>query len=324
MSIIEIDGSYGEGGGQVLRTSMSLAAILGESIRICNIRSKRQSRGLQPQHLMACKAAAEVSNGLLEGSEKNSSELFFVPSKITGGNYTFDIGTAGTTILVAQTLIPILLYAAKPSIVRIIGGTHLPQSPSYDYFEHVFLPAIKRFGAEVNAQMIQPGYYPAGGGMIELKISPSKLIGNSDWKVPDTMHALIRSSKLREEKNIGEREASILLEHGVQDIRLINENALSPANALTLWSGFRGACILGEKGKLAEKVAEELWNNFKNETGEVDAHLADQLLIYACLAKKKTSYSAAHHTFHLETNADIIRHFLKKKVSFMGKSVHIE
>lgn len=303
---------------------MSLAAILGFSIRIINIRSKRHPSGLQPQHLMACRAAAAVSNGLLEGGIKNSHELFFIPSKITGGNYTFDIGTAGTTILVAQTLIPILLHAAKPSIVRIIGGTHLPKSPSYDYFDQVFLPAIRCFGAGVSAKMIQPGYYPVGGGVVELRISPSTLSGNCDWKGDDTLHAIIRSSKLREERKIGQREASFLFQRGVQDIRLIDENALSQANSLTLWRGYRGACNLGERGKLAEKVTEELWNSFENETAEVDGHLADQLLIYASLSIGKSSYRTAHHSSHLKTNGDIIRQFLKKNITFAGETVSIQ
>lgn len=324
MEILKIDGRHGEGGGQILRTSMSLAAIVGQSICMTNIRSKRATGGLQPQHLAACRAVAEVSQGSLSGAEKDSQALVFHPKKIAGGHYSFDIGTAGTTILVAQTIIPILLHAAEPSIVHIRGGTHLPHSPSYDYFDNVFLPAIRRFGANLEAKMLQPGYYPAGGGSIEISIKPSQLTGNMHWEQNDLSHAIIRLSKLPKERHIGRREAEVLSQHAVKDISIIDEQAISPANALTLWCGFRGACHLGERGKLAEKVAEELWMAFQSENAQVDCHLADQLLLYACLAQGPTTYTTSLLTSHLETNADIIRRFLDRQLTLSGSYIQID
>src|SRR3989338_8509896 len=155
--MIEIDGSHGEGGGQVIRTAMSLSAITKKPVRIFNIRAGRPNPGLQAQHLTAAKAMRNVCRGTSEHAELQSSELIFHPGEIVGGRYEFNIGTAGSVTLVAQTLLPILLFAKKESKIKIIGGTHVIRSPSYDYFEKIFLPAITRFGVEANAKIIKPG-----------------------------------------------------------------------------------------------------------------------------------------------------------------------
>lgn len=324
MKTIEIDGSYGEGGGQVLRTSMALSAILGRTLKITNIRQNRAKPGLQPQHLMACLAASRISNGYIKGAEKDSSELFYHPGKIEGGTYTFDIRTAGTTILVAQTLIPILLHASTPSLVSIYGGTHLPKSPSYDYLAKVFIPAIKLFGANVNVRLLRTGYFPAGGGAIEVEITPSRLFGNSTWIKEDTAHGIIRLSKLNPQRMIGEREAGVLQEASVLDIQVIYENAFSAANSLTLWQGFRGACSLGQRDKTAEEVAREVCLKFGMETHDVDRHLADQLLLYGALAQGATQYGTSETSSHLTTNAYIIRRFVDRDIHIKNNRILVE
>ena len=322
--LIEIDGSFGEAGGQIIRSSLTLSAITQKPVKIINIRAKRSKPGLQAQHLTACKAVRNVCRGTLENAELGSSELIFHPGEIVGGEYEFNIGTAGSVTLVAQTLLPILLFAKKESKIKIIGGTHVIRSPSYDYFEKIFLPAITRFGVEANAKIIKPGYYPRGGGEIEIEIKPkSKLNGCENWHPGNNIQALIRLSNLS--MGIAIREKKIFVQNNIEDIRVFEDSALDPANAVLLWQGFKGAYVLGERGKRAEQVATEALEELKKqENAEVDYHLADQLLLYATLAEGKTTYTTSQITEHFRTNVEIIRKFINRKISIMENDIIIE
>ena len=319
--MIEIDGSYGEGGGQMVRTALSLSAITGKPMRIGRIRAKRPNPGLQPQHLMACKAVRSICRGALEGAEPGSGSLSFEPGPIVGGRYDFDIGTAGSVTLVAQAVIPILLKASKRSSVRIRGGTHVMKSPGYDYFENVFLPAISRFGAKVSARMLRPGYYPKGGGEIEVEVEPSGLRGCVQWDPDDSVKVLIRLSGLPE--HIAVREKKVFVQNGIEDIRVRQDEALSVGNAVTAWRGGRGAYVLGEKGKRAEAVSQEAYDAIMSERWDVDLHLADQLLIYAALASGSSGYRTSAITEHLKTNADIISRFVGRRIEATDNNVRI-
>jgi len=312
MTAVEIDGSYGEGGGQIIRTSMTLSAITGRKVNISNIRANRPTLGLRPQHLTACKAVRKVCRGTLSHAEVGSTELSFEPGPIVGGRYEFNIGTAGSVTLVAQTIIPILLKASKPSDLKIIGGTHVMKSPGYDYFEQVFLPALSRFGPSVESRLIRPGYYPKGGGEIELKLEPSPLHGNRTWLQDDAVTVLIRIANLP--VAIAMREKKVFLENEITHVMIREGEALSPGNAVTAWKGFRGAYSLGERGKRAEIVAKEALEAINKENADVDIHLADQLLLYAALAEGPSSYSTSSVTEHLKTNAYVISKFLDRKV----------
>jgi len=320
--MIDIDGSHGEGGGQVIRTSMTLSAITGKAVAISNIRANRPNPGLQAQHLTACKAVRNVCRGTLSHAEVGSTELSFEPGPIVGGKYEFDIGTAGSVTLVAQTLLPILLRAAKESELRIIGGTHVMKSPGYDYFERVFVPAIARFGVEVGCRMIRPGYYPRGGGEIEVTVKPCVLRGCTSWPQNDDTEVLIRLSGLP--VLIAIREKKIFVQNKIEDVRTRQDEALSLGNALTAWRGFRGAYVLGEKGKRAETVAQEALDALSAEKKDVDLHLADQLLLYAALAEGKTSYSTSTVSEHLKTNAYIISKFLDRKVALDAGTITVD
>lgn len=311
--MIEIDGSHGEGGGQIIRTSLTLASVTGKPVSITNIRAGRSRPGLRPQHLMACSSVRKICRGSIEGAELEGTELEFTPGKIVGGRYEFNIGTAGSVTLVAQTVIPILLAASKKSHVRIIGGTHVMKAPGYDYFENVFIPAIKRFGANVESSMIKPGYYPKGGGVIDIEIEPSGLRGCTYWGADNHVEAIIRLSGLPE--SIAIREKKIFVQNEIEDIRIRQEEALSVGNAVTAWRGMRGSYVLGEKGKRAEVVAKECLDNLLAEERDVDMHLADQLLIYAALAEGETSYSTSSISDHLRTNAYVISRFLEREIS---------
>jgi RNA 3'-terminal phosphate cyclase (ATP) len=319
--MINIDGSSGEGGGQMIRTALTLSSITQKEVTIENIRAGRPKPGLAAQHLTAAKAVRNVCRGTLDGAELGSSNLTFHPGEIVGGKYEFNIGTAGSVTLVAQTLIPILFQAKKESTVRIIGGTHVMKSPGYDYFEKVFVPAIRHMHGKLETRILKPGYYPKGGGEIELSIKPSKIQGKNEWQRTERIEVLIRNSNLP--LSIAMREKKIFLQNKIEEVYIRETPALGPGNAITAWSAFRGAYSLGEKGKRAEVVAQEALDEIKAEKFDVDKHLADQLLIYASLADGITMYETSEITNHLKTNAEIIQKFIERKINIQDKRIEI-
>jgi RNA 3'-terminal phosphate cyclase (ATP) len=163
---VTIDGRYGEGGGQILRTALTLSAIVKVPVYINHIRGNRKKPGLRPQHLTAVNALKTITGAKVEGAKVDSDELVFDPGDIRGGDYCFRIGTAGSTGLAIQSMIPVLLFGKIPSQIQITGGTHVPWSPSFHYLKAVFLPVLKKMGAEVSLEINQWGWYPRGGGML--------------------------------------------------------------------------------------------------------------------------------------------------------------
>ena len=320
--MIEIDGSHGEGGGQIIRTSLTLSAITRKPVTITNIRAGRPNPGLQMQHLTSAKAVRNVCRGRLEHAELHSTELIFEPGEIVGGRYDFDIGTAGSVTLVAQTLIPILLFASKESELRITGGTHVMKSPGYDYFERVFVPATAMFGVSLECRMLKAGYYPAGGGCIEVHVKPSKPHGCGSWPREEKVQALIRLAGLP--AGIAVREKKIFVQNGIESVFVRNDETLSVGNAVTAWKGLTGAYVIGERGKRAEAVAQEALDALKEEKGDVDLHLADQILLYAALAEGKTRYATSKISGHLRTNACIISKFLDRKITVEDGAVSVD
>lgn len=315
--MIEIDGSSGEGGGQMVRTSLTLSAMTQKPVRITSIRAKRPKPGLQPQHLAACKAVRNVCRGKLSGAEIGSRELTFEPGPIVGGRYEFDIGTAGSVTLVAQAVMPILAIAAKASEIKIIGGTHVMKSPGYDYFERVFIPAVSRFGLKAESLLIRPGYYPRGGGIIGLEMEPSALHGCTQWSAEPGIEAMLRLSGLP--LGIAVREKKVFVQNGIGRVHIRQDEADSLGNAVTAWNAMRGSYVLGEKGKRAETVAQEALDGLLKETKDVDMHLADQLLVYAAMAEGPTRYSTSVLSGHLKTNAGVISRFLDRSIGMDEK-----
>src|SRR6185369_9596371 len=177
MPLVAINGAEGEGGGQVLRTALALSLITGTPFRIDNIRAKRKSPGLLRQHLTAVNAAAEVGGASVDGASLGSASLTFVPRAIRAGEYSFAIGTAGSTMLVLQTILLPLALADGNSTIELEGGTHNPAAPPFDFVQQAFLPLLRRMGAEVEIELVRPGFYPAGGGRIIVKIAPAKRLG---------------------------------------------------------------------------------------------------------------------------------------------------
>ena len=322
--MIEIDGAYGESGGQILRTALSVACVQKKPIRIYNIRAGREVGGLKAQHLSVCRLLAEITGAKLSGAQIGSKEIIFEPGEISGGEYSFDIGTAGSCALLLQAALIVLAAAAAPSKLMVKGGTHVRAAPTYEYFSEVFLPAIRKFGMKAEAKMLRAGFFPKGGGEVELTVKPSKLMGV--LFAPQAHKGInysIVSSSLPE--HVAEREETKIAEL-MKGMKLSGEKkaveALCPGNAATLWSGSFGASALGEPGKKAEEVAgeasEELLAGIKSGAS-VDSHLADQLLLYATLAEGRTSFSAPHFSEHLKTNAEVLRRMTGRNIILAGE-----
>jgi len=289
--VLEIDGSMGEGGGQILRSALSLSVILGEPVRIRKIRANRNPPGLKPQHLASVMARAEIGAAEIEGADIGSTEIMFSPSEIRGGEYFFDTGTAGSITLLIQAILPALLRADSPSTVVLRGGTDVKWSPPAEHTKNVLLPVLKRAGAPVEMDVIRRGYYPKGGGEVWLKVRPSH-IGAINLKGgrPSEIKGLVHCSGLPEHVPRRIKHAAIkdLMDFRTE-IDVSCTDSLSPGTGIDLWatgdSFSIGGNSLGERGLPSEKVGKMAAESLKNAIGYgADVHLADQLLIYMAFA----------------------------------------
>jgi len=323
---VQIDGRYGEGGGQILRTALTLSAIFKVPVHIDHIRGNRKKPGIRPQHLIAVNSLATITGAKVEGAKIDSNELVFEPGEIRGGNYCFHIGTAGSTGLVTQTMIPVLLFGKISSLVQITGGTHVPWSPSFHYLKAVFLPALKKMGGEVSLAIDQWGWYPKGGGKIRVLIKNSqglKAIHLSNRGKLINLHILSAVSNLPLSIAKRQREQALKrIEYLGLNPSISIENAPSPGQgtALFLTAQFEGSMggftSLGKKGKRAEEVADDACNEFikfLNSKGVIDIHLADQLVLYMALAGGRSTLITESITEHLLTNIWVIEQFLPLK-----------
>lgn len=332
--MIEIDGSLGEGGGQVLRTALSLSCITGKPFRISRIRKNRSKPGLMRQHLMAVQAAARIAAAELTGAELSSTQLRFVPRGVTPGDYSFDIGSAGSAPLVLQTLIPPLLLARGPSSLTVVGGTHVPFSPSWNYLAEVFAPALGRLGAHIELRQDSCGFYPKGGGKVHCRIQPSAALSGLNL---EHRGKLLRIGGCCAVANlplsIAERETRTALERLGQVLGALpmeleprEVSAYGPGNFIFIKGEYEhavsGCTALGERGKPAEVVAEEAAEEFLSHhaTGmPVDPHLADQLVLYLALAQAPSVFATSRITRHLETNLEVTGCFLDLTFQVTGE-----
>jgi RNA 3'-terminal phosphate cyclase (ATP) len=318
----EIDGSYGEGGGQILRTSLALSLVTGAGVTIGNIRAGRPKPGLLRQHLTAVQAAAAVGGAELEGAEMGSARLVFRPRQVRAGQYHFAIGTAGSCALVLQTVLPALLLADGPSQVTLEGGTHNPMAPPFEFLDRVFLATLRRLGASVTARLERHGFYPAGGGRIIIHVEPVRA-----WQRlallqrGASVHREIVATVSKIPLHIAEREAETLrfrLNWSDAEVRSVRvTDSPGPGNtvyaALTddqghteIFTGF------GEIGVQAETVAKRVAAEvaeYSRSSAPVGRHLADQLLLPLALAGGG-EFRTLPLTPHTETNLHIIRQFL--------------
>jgi RNA 3'-terminal phosphate cyclase (ATP) len=331
--MLHIDGSYGEGGGQILRTSLSLAAITGQPIRIDRIRAKRQKPGLAIQHLTGVRAAAALCEANVTGDDVGSTQLEFIPSQpVQAGQYTFDVaqtmgsGSAGAVTLILQTILLPLALVKGESILTLKGGTFVPWSPPAPYIEYVYLPVLQQMGVQATVRLTAWGWYPRGGGELDVQVSGS---GASVGSL-NPVHLLERGA-LRQVRglaivtelpsHIPQRMASraqnlleqVQLKAQVQPRR---ERGVGPGAGIFLTAEYEhGRAGFGTVGKLglpAEEVAaittQELLE-FHKTGAPVDVHLADQLLLPAALASQPSQYRVAEISTHLTTNAWVIEQF---------------
>ena len=322
--MLTLDGSQGEGGGQILRTALSLSVLTGQPFVIDRIRAGRERPGLQRQHLAAVQAVATVAKADLSGAEVGSKTLRFRPGTLTPGSYAFSVGSAGSATLVLQTLLPALVTAAAPSTLTLEGGTHNPWAPPYDFLEKAFIPLLVRMGARVRVRLERRGFYPAGGGRLHVEIEPVARLEPLTLRERGTIgarRAVAIVSRLS--PAIARRELDVLgRELSLQPNQLkVEEDRSSPGpgNAVRVdiesehvtevFTGF------GRKGVAAETVAGLLATEVRaylDSEAPVGEHLADQLLIPCALAGGG-SFVASPISSHTTTNMDIIARFLPRR-----------
>lgn len=330
--MIVIDGSQGEGGGQILRTAVGLAAAMGKAVRVEGIRAGRERPGLRPQHLAAVRAAEAICNAEIKGAEIGSAEIEFRPGPLRAGQYRFDIGTAGSGTLVLQTVIPGLMLAEGTSDVTVTGGTHNPLAPCFEYLRDVFALLASATNLQAYLEMLRAGFYPSGGGEIRMQlqgvgslehVEPVVLVDRGELRYIEGLSAASYSLAA----HIIERQTSQALGRlAAAEHRATIEQAVwetfSPGTVLFLRAVFSktvaGAFSLGTQGKRAEKVADDAVDEllaFLDSPGVVDAHAADQLVTLAALSPHESRFVTERLTDHLQTNADVVRQITGRQIA---------
>jgi RNA 3'-terminal phosphate cyclase (ATP) len=333
MAMLEIDGARGEGGGQILRSSLALSLVTGTPFRIVNIRAGRKRPGLMRQHLTAVQAAAEVGQARVAGADVGSRDLTFEPKTIRAGDYRFSVGTAGSATLVLQTVFPALALAQGPSTVTVEGGTHNPMAPPFDFLARAFLPLVERMGPRCQAVLERPGFYPAGGGRFRVSVEPAAAFGRLELlergeirsrRATAVIALLARSIAERELKQVRDRlgwEASALHIEHVAD-------AVGPGNVVTveiesehvteLITGF------GERGVSAERVGADVADEARGYLAAgvpVGPHLADQLLLPMALGQGG-AFRTVKPSGHTRTHVDLLRTFLGSEIKVRAAGEH--
>ena len=326
----QLDGSFGEGGGQILRTSLALALVTGRGICIENIRAGRQKPGLRNQHLAAVKAAARVGAAHVEGAAVGSQRLEFRPGALLPGVYECDVGSAGSATLVLQTILPALLKASGPSRVRLEGGTHNPLAPPYDFLARTYVPLLQRLGADVRTDLTRPGFAPAGGGAFTAEIQPV----TAGRPLSLLERGSVRARRARAllaglPRHIAERELAVIAgdPDWKKSERVIEEcHARGPGNVVLLELECENLTLVfaefGQKGVRAEEVAARALcqaRDYMASPGAVCEYLADQLLLPMALFGGG-AFTVRELSSHARTNIEVIRRFLD--VDFKIENAH--
>jgi len=334
--MIKINGSYLEGGGQILRTATALSAITKKPCYVFNIRKNRPRPGLMPQHLLGLQAVSYLCNGKLEGASLGSEEIKFYPGEITAKDLHIKIETAGSITLCLQSLLPIGFFAPGPIKISFEGGgTDVPFSPTFDYFRYVFLRILEKIGAKVEINILRRGYYPKGGGRVEVRVYPSKLknfnlVERGQLK---KILAISVASELLRKKKVAERQVSgargILCSLKLPfETRIEYSKTNSAGSSICLIAEFENSILgsdgLGKLGKSAEEVGRECALQFLEEEKAkacVDRFLADQILIYSALVNKESQVKIPQLTSHTQTNIWTIEKFLSGKFEFKNNII---
>jgi RNA 3'-terminal phosphate cyclase (ATP) len=325
--MIEIDGAQGEGGGQILRSSLSLAICTQQAFHIAEIRANRDPPGLKRQHLTAVRAAAEICDARVEGAELGSRAFTFRPGPVRAGEYSFAIGTAGSSTLVLQTVLPPLLRAEGPSHVRITGGTHNRGSPPFDFLERAFLRQLRVLGGDVDLTLATHGFYPRGGGEIRARILPVMATRALDLTTRGTfVRGFAEAYIAGLPGQIAQRELEVVGRHLGWGRELLHLRALpndrGPGNAVTVTLEYEHVTEVftgfGERGVRAEEVALAAAREaaaYLAASAPVGEHLADQLLLPMALGAGGR-FLATVATEHLRTNARVVERFTGRRVRF--------
>lgn len=322
---LALDASHGEGGGQVLRTALALAVVLDRPVTLERIRLRRPRPGLQAQHLTVVRALASISAAQVEGDRLDSTALSFTPRRLGHGEWRFDVGavrgSAGSVPLLFQALLLALVQAGAASRLTLIGGTHVPWSPTAHYLGEVFLPALASLGVQATVRLRRPGWYPAGGGELEAAITPAARIAPLTAMVPPSPLEISGCSLVsRLPRSIAERQRrqaeTRLAAAGLTAAITVEEDihALGPGTMLFLRAhGRAGFSALGRRGVPAERVADEAVDallGWQRSGAAVDVHLADQLVPFLALADGPSSFTCPALSGHLLTVAWVVQQFL--------------
>lgn len=322
--MLTIDGSQGEGGGQVLRTTLGLSALTGTPVTITNIRANRSPPGLRAQHVVAVEAAAAVADASVEGAELGARRVVFRPRGLRTGHHAFKIGTAGSATLVLQTVLPALLRAPEPTQLLLQGGTHNPLAPPYDFLARAYLPLLERMGPRVTTILDRPGFFPAGGGQLRVEVQPAPLRPLELLERGELAAVRARAIVSRLPRDIAERELAVVrrrLRWPDDALVVVEEDrARGPGNVLVLEVEHAGGIEVftgfGERGVRAEDVARaavdelEAWLEADVPVGE---HLADQLLLLLALAGGG-AFRTVPLSGHTSTQVDVIGRFLPVRI----------
>ncbi len=329
--MIRIDGSYGEGGGQILRSTIALSCITGNPVEIFNIRAKRKNPGLRPQHLTGILAAKEITNGKVEGVRVGSRRIVFVPGRIKGGRYRFDIGTAGSVTLLLQTILPIMLLSGKEFEVEVIGGTDVKWSPQIDYYRFVYAEILRKIGFKIEIDLVRRGYYPRGGGKVVVRIPrqdfKKKRIefverGNL-LKVLGIVHSSfdLKGRKVCERIVKGAKEV-IDFEERIEYCR-----TYSTGCGITLVAKSEntvvGADFLCEKSVPAEEIGRRCAEELRREMEyPIDKHMADHLVLWLSLFGGK--FRTSEITEHTRTNIWVCEQMLGVSFEIGDNEISVE
>jgi RNA 3'-terminal phosphate cyclase (ATP) len=330
--VIRIDGAHEEGGGQILRTSVALAALTGQSCQIENIRAGRENPGLAASHVAAVRAVALLSSAEVEGLEVGSRTLAFRPGPLQAGAYKIDVGTAGSVTLVLQACLPVAVAAPAPVQLTLTGGTDVPWSPPFDYLARVFLPLVRRCGGVVDVILHRRGYYPRGGGLVEVRVGSGASWRPFRAEQPGEVRAIrgiAHASNLPADIPKRMKHAAMRRLHGRGDVKIeervySGDDALGQGGALVLWADMEetvlGADSLAVRGKPSERVGEEAARDLIKELDTnacLDVHAADQLLVYLVQTSEASVFQVREVSGHLRTQVWLLE-------QFMGRGVSIE